>query len=148
MAKLPKDQKNLPIDTNSKSGMSERQSKAAFLIVNDAISFPEVAQLVGVSEKTLYTWRKDEEFSKHVNQLIDKLPIKHYKPQILKVLIDKCLAGDVPAINTYFKMLGDISNKVAKITTYNQYNIAEGGVDKSFADKIRKINKGTGTDGY
>ena len=57
-----------------KKELTFKQRKAILQMANQSIkTYTEVARIVGVSPRTLYTWRKQEEFSEAYNKEINDL---------------------------------------------------------------------------
>lgn len=47
--------------------------RAAQLIAEGRLEFPEIARLVGITRNTLYRWRKHPEFAAHVDRVIAEM---------------------------------------------------------------------------
>lgn len=77
--------------------MTAKQLKALEILVSgDYNSFGEVADELKISERTLYNWRKDEEFSSELTRRIN-IKIGGIAPRALKK-IEKLLDCAIPEV--------------------------------------------------
>ena len=75
---------------------------------------------------TFYRWMQNPEF-KSYHDFVIQLHTQAFDAVINKALIDKCIAGDVRAIRTYYELKGKLKTHETKIDAKNvQYTVRFG----------------------
>jgi transposase-like protein len=91
-----------------KNELSPEQLRAVDLIVSKGATgarFSEIAETVGVSERTLLRWRQTPEFREEVRKRTLELNGEHLS-KVLESLVKRAVAGNVRAIELYLKLEG------------------------------------------
>lgn len=89
------------------------QEKAIELLARGGLRLKDIAEEVGCSEKTLYTWRKLPEFMEQVVVRSREI-IKEELPDIYQTLTDKCKDGSHHHIKILLDHLADLEQMRAK----------------------------------
>lgn len=63
--------------------LKPKQEKAIAMLVDGGLSYGEIADTLKISEKTLYNWRKDEEFAEALREKL-RLRISGIAPKALR----------------------------------------------------------------
>ena len=75
------------------------------------MSYSEIAEMVGVSVKTLERWRKIPEFQKEVRTRTIEL-MGESLPKVLNTLTKKAIEGNNKSIELYLKTLGLLKQEI------------------------------------
>ncbi len=99
----------------NKSGLSETQRKMAEMLADpesEHRTISEICEAVGIDRSTYYKhWRNSEKFRNYVDELIGKYTDSELA-SVWRVLIDKCLEGNVNAIKLFFELKGKYKQQV------------------------------------
>lgn len=99
----------------NKSGLSETQRKMAEMLADpesEHRTISEICEAVGIDRSTYYKhWRNSEKFRNYVDELIGKYTDSELAA-VWRVLIDKCLEGNVNAIKLFFELKGKYKQQV------------------------------------
>lgn len=93
---------------STKNLLSPEQIRAVDLIVSKGATgtrFSEIAETVGVSERTLLRWRQTPEFREEVRKRTLELNGENLQ-KVLEALVKRAVAGNVKAIEVYLKVEG------------------------------------------
>ena len=88
----------------AKNGAREKAIEL-YAALGDTRTEEEVAEVVGVTRKTLYEWRKDPKFTAAIREAGRRNIIAEFGP-ILGALKKKALKGDVPAAKLLLETAG------------------------------------------
>lgn len=99
--------------------MTVEQIKAIELIAIGGMTNTEIANTVGVSETTIYNWKRDNEFRDACLARAKEL-YKITLPDVQRKLIEKAKAGDVACLRIYF----DHMSVLEKLSKEREYNIS------------------------
>ena len=79
----------------------------------------EMAKEIGVTRKTLWSWRKHPDFWPEVYKLVERYGASK-SAEVWKALISKCVKGDTEAIKLYFTVLGKLGGGKGDGPTFMQ----------------------------
>ncbi|MFL0490533.1 MULTISPECIES: phBC6A51 family helix-turn-helix protein [Bacillus] len=100
-----------------------------------------IAKDIGVDRRTIYNWRKAEEWVEMERQLKEKLIADAYY-SVMDTLVRRAIDGKSPKfIELYLKTQGKLTD-VSEIKTKQQINIAQDGVTEDLLADIDAILNG------
>jgi AcrR family transcriptional regulator len=94
------------------SKFSSEQLAAARLITDPDVkmTYGQIAEEVGVSERTLYRWREKEDFVSLVEELSDRI-MKTFISEVDKAVMKSVKNGSVKAMELAYKRSGKLVDK-------------------------------------
>lgn len=112
----------------TKSNLTKKQINALANFVDPSIgTITEVAEKSGVSRKTIYCWLDDDEFTKALDEKINKYTDSEVA-NIWKALISKAMNGDTQAIKLYFEMKNKYKQQIQlDVKELPDINLVRGG---------------------
>ncbi|MGN0451075.1 MAG: phBC6A51 family helix-turn-helix protein [Acutalibacteraceae bacterium] len=100
---------------DKKTALSPKQKQMAEMLANpenEHNTISAICEELGISRNTYYSiWLKDEKFMAYVNELVERYTDSELA-SVWRVLIDKCLEGNVNAIKLFFELKGKYKQKV------------------------------------
>lgn len=125
----------------SKRRLNERQIAAIEYLSmpkRGGMTYGEIAEAVGVSERQLYTWRQDDVFADAVVKRTIQRSAE-YLPEILESIPKHIIEdGNAAMFRTYLQSIGALTEKVEIGTN----NTTDADVDK-MREQIEKLRKGS-----
>lgn len=112
------------------SKFSSEQLAAARLLTDpdNRMTYGQIAEEVGVSERTLYRWREKEEFAQLLEELSDRI-MKTFVSEVDKAVMKSVKNGSVKAMELAYKRSGKLKD-VKEVTSEVDVNVSSVG-DKS-----------------
>ena len=97
------------------TGLSPKQQQMAEMLANpenEHNTISAICEELGISRNTYYSnWLKDKNFTAYVNELVERYTDSELA-SVWRVLIDKCLEGNVNAIKLFFELKGKYKQQV------------------------------------
>ena len=97
------------------TGLSPKQQQMAEMLANpenEHNTISAICEELGISRNTYYSnWLKDKNFTAYVNELVERYTDSELA-SVWRVLIDKCLEGNVNAIKLFFELQGKYKQQV------------------------------------
>jgi AcrR family transcriptional regulator len=94
------------------SKFSSEQLAAARLLTDpdNRMTYQQIAEEVGVSERTLYRWREKEDFAQLIEELSDRI-MKTFVSEVDKAVMKSVKNGSVKAMELAYKRSGKLVDK-------------------------------------
>jgi len=104
---------NLPANRRDEPLTLQQLMAIEMLLIREIkkITYAEIAEACGVSERTLQRWRRLPEFQKEYRRRALEV-LGDSLPQVLKVLEKKALQGSNKSIELYLKTLGMLKSEM------------------------------------
>lgn len=120
---------------NDKFNLNTKQMRAIELIINCKMNRTELAEEVGVSERTLYNWMRCNEEFRNALEWYRKEVYKDYAPEAVETVVNLMRNGSsdkvrFAAAKDILDRAGDNAASVVDLKSENEWNI-----------KVRRIEK-------
>jgi AcrR family transcriptional regulator len=120
------------------SKFSAEQLHAARLLTDpeSKMTLVQIAETVGVSDRTLYRWREKEEFAQLIEELSDRI-MKTFISEVDKAVMKSVKNGSVKAMELAYKRSGKLVDK-KEISSEVDVNVASVG-EKSNEELMKEL---------
>jgi AcrR family transcriptional regulator len=120
------------------SKFSSEQLAAARLLTDpdNRMTYLQIAEEVGVSERTLYRWREKEDFAQLIEELSDRI-MKTFISEVDKAVMKSVKNGSVKAMELAYKRSGKLVDK-KEISSEVDVNVSSVG-DKSNEELMAEL---------
>ncbi len=93
--------------------LTDKQIYAIKLLVDyeQDLTYKEIADKVGVHEKTLYNWRKNDETFVEVKKQAAEAGLKEKIDKVNRILLEGAIDGDPRLIKLYYERIGEYRDR-------------------------------------